>query len=196
MVQILERTAEYEVNIFHHFIDSKAAYGTINREKLIKAMKEFKLLQKFIGLVRATLKHVKCRLELQNNPREPAGTSMGLRQGDALSYILFNIALEKVARDLGTESKGFIIYKKTIQRLVYADDIALVGRSTSLLEEANINLSKVGKEMLFTINKQKSKCREYWKRPYNARILKVDDQKFERARKIKYIGSSPTEDYY
>jgi hypothetical protein len=39
MRQILERIVEYEVSTFLLFVDSKAAYGTINRKKLLKAMK-------------------------------------------------------------------------------------------------------------------------------------------------------------
>jgi hypothetical protein len=75
---------EYGVSTFHLFIDFKAASDTINREKLLKDMKEFKIPQKLIGLVRATLKHVKCRIKMQNNQSEAFGASMGLRQGDAL----------------------------------------------------------------------------------------------------------------
>jgi hypothetical protein len=60
-----KKTLEYGVSTFHLFIDLKATYDTINREKLLKAMKEFKILQKLTGLVRATLEHVKCKV--QNN---------------------------------------------------------------------------------------------------------------------------------
>jgi sorting nexin-29 len=71
-------------------------------------MKEFKIPQMLTGLVRATLKHVKCIFKMQNNVSEPFGTSMGLRQGDALSCILFNLALEKVVRDSEIETKETI----------------------------------------------------------------------------------------
>jgi hypothetical protein len=43
-------------------------------------MKEFKIPQKLIGLVRATLEHVKYKVEVQNNLSELFGTSVGLRQ--------------------------------------------------------------------------------------------------------------------
>jgi hypothetical protein len=82
MRQILENTLEYGVSTFHHFIDFKIAYDTINREELLKAMKEFKIPQKITGLVRATLEHVKYRVKVQYNLSELFGTSVGLRQGD------------------------------------------------------------------------------------------------------------------
>lgn len=43
---------------------------------------------------------------------EPFGTSVGLKQGDALSCILFNLALEDVVIDLGIQSKGTIYVRK------------------------------------------------------------------------------------
>jgi hypothetical protein len=69
---------------------------------------------------------------------------MGLRQGDALLCISFNIASEKVVRYLGIEIKG-TIYNKTIEILAYADDIGLEGRTTGVLK-AIINLSEAEKD--------------------------------------------------
>jgi hypothetical protein len=60
------------------------------------AVKEFKIHYKLIGLVRATLKHVKYRVKVQNNLSEPFGTSVGIRQRGALSCILFNFLLQMV----------------------------------------------------------------------------------------------------
>jgi hypothetical protein len=54
------------VSTFHLFIDFKAVCDTINREKLFEATKEFKTPHKSIGLVRATVEHVTCRIICQN----------------------------------------------------------------------------------------------------------------------------------
>jgi sorting nexin-29 len=184
MRQFLEKTLEYGIGTFHIFIDFKAAYDTINRDKLFEAMKEFKMPQKLMGLARATLKHIKCRVKMQNNLSEPFGTLTGLRQGDALLCILFNLALERLIRDLGIETKG-TIYNKTIQILAYTD-IVLVGRNIAVLKEPIKNLSKAEKEMGLTINLQKTKYKEGTKKPTtsNLRMLKVDDQEFERVREF------------
>jgi hypothetical protein len=71
----------------------------------------------YIHLEHSKLWDIRCRicernfgtrkmgLEVQNNRSEPFGTSMGLRQREAFSCILFNIALEKVVRDSGKETQ-------------------------------------------------------------------------------------------
>lgn len=70
---------------FKLFTDFKAAYVTINRGELFEVMKEFKILQKLIGMVRGTLEHVKSRVKVQNSLSEPFGSSVCVRQGHALS---------------------------------------------------------------------------------------------------------------
>jgi sorting nexin-29 len=63
----------------------------------------------------------------------------GLRQGDALACLLFNVALEKAIRDSGIQI-GWHMFKKSAQLLAYADDIVLLGRTRSRLEEAFLDL--------------------------------------------------------
>jgi hypothetical protein len=78
---------------------------------------------------------------------------MDLRHRDATLCILFNLSLENVVRNSGIETNG-TIHNKTIQILANADDIVLVGRSTGVLQEEIINLSKATKKMGLTINLQ------------------------------------------
>jgi hypothetical protein len=85
MRQILEKTSEYAISTFHFFIDFKAAYDTIRKDKLLAVLTEFKISPKFIRLVKLTLKHVRCRVKVHNNLSEQFHTSIRLRQGDALS---------------------------------------------------------------------------------------------------------------
>jgi hypothetical protein len=56
-------------------------------------MEEFAIPTKLISLTKITLSRVKCRVRIQNNQSAPSVTEKGLRQGDALACMLFNIAL-------------------------------------------------------------------------------------------------------
>ena len=49
-----------------------------------------------------------CRVKIQNNLLEQFVTSVGLRQEDTLSCILFNLAFKKVIKDSEIETKGTI----------------------------------------------------------------------------------------
>jgi hypothetical protein len=56
----------------------------------------------------------------------PIITRNGVRQGDSLACLLFNIALEKVVRDAGINTRG-TIFCKSVQILAFADDIDIIG---------------------------------------------------------------------
>jgi sorting nexin-29 len=99
--QILENTREHSVSTYHLFIDFKAAYDSTDRDKLFEAMVEFQIPKKLINLTKATLKRVWCRVKVNNGLSEPFKTRNGLRQGEALSCMLFNIAFEKAVRASG-----------------------------------------------------------------------------------------------
>jgi sorting nexin-29 len=98
MKQVLDKT-KYGISKFHIFVDFRAAYDIIRRDQVLEALKEFKIVLKKIKLVKLTLKHVRCRVKIQSNLPEQFETSIGSKQGDAVTCILFDLALEKVVRD-------------------------------------------------------------------------------------------------
>lgn len=80
------------------FVDLKQAYDSIKRSDLFTIKEEFGSRKKLINLTKATLTDTKCKVLIQNILSDPFDITTGLRQGDKLSTILFNLALEKVIR--------------------------------------------------------------------------------------------------
>jgi sorting nexin-29 len=89
---------EYGVSTYYMFVDFKVAYDIIDRAGLFKAMEKFHIPRKRRCLVELILKTVRCRVKTFNGITESCETMKGLRQGDAMSCLLFNLALEKVIR--------------------------------------------------------------------------------------------------
>jgi hypothetical protein len=52
-----------------------------------------------------------------------------LKQGDPLSPVLFNLALQKVIQNIKVVPCGIRISKEQLNILAYADDIALSGKN-------------------------------------------------------------------
>jgi hypothetical protein len=67
-----------------------------------------------------------CSLRLGNELSEFFPNHNGLRQGDALSPLLFDLALEYAIQKVGTSGLGLSL-NGTVQVCTYADDIVEIG---------------------------------------------------------------------
>lgn len=80
-------------------------------------------------MTKATLTDTKCKVLIQNILSDSFDINTGLRQGDKLSTILFNLALEKVKRAMTIHWNG-TIFSTSKQITAFADDADLIGRGT------------------------------------------------------------------
>jgi sorting nexin-29 len=60
-----------------------------------------------------TMAKVECSVRIQFHLSESLNIKDGLRHGDALACLLFNIALEKVVRESNIQTRGTIFSKIT-----------------------------------------------------------------------------------
>jgi hypothetical protein len=120
--QLFEKCNEFNIITHHLFIDFEAAFDTIIRNEVNVGMSELNFPTKLIRLTKATLTVVTCCVKMQNDCSESFETRQGLRQGDVLSTLLFNVVLEVIVRRANLQTTN-TIYNKETQLLAYADDI-------------------------------------------------------------------------
>jgi hypothetical protein len=70
----------------------------------------------------------------------------GLSQGNVLSCMLFNTALEKAVRVAGLDIRGTTLHK-SVKILAYADDIVITGRYERAVTEAFTQRETTVKQM-------------------------------------------------
>jgi hypothetical protein len=158
--QILEKSNEFNITTHHLFIDFKEAYDTIIRNEVYVGMSELNFPTKLIRLTKATLTIVTCCVTIQNDCSESFETRQGLRQGDVLSTLIFNVVLEVIVRRVNLQTTG-TIYNKETQLLAYADDIDIVGRSQSAVRDAYLALEGEAAKEGLKINEQNTKEKIY-----------------------------------
>jgi predicted alpha/beta-fold hydrolase len=82
--QIFQKMWEFDREVHVLFIDFKKAYDCIHRESLLNVLRQFKLPQKLINLIKANILHTEIKIKVGNIVSQGIPVSTGLRQGDAM----------------------------------------------------------------------------------------------------------------
>jgi len=71
------------------------------------------------------------------------GNKAGFKEGDHLSKILFNLALQKVIQSTKIVPSGTKIGKEQLNVLAYADDAALIGKNEIQIRKLFVEMEKL-----------------------------------------------------
>src|SRR5215510_7725937 len=93
-VFVLEKKWEYSETEHQLFVDFKEAYDSVRREALCNILIEFGIPKKLVKLIKMCLSETYSRVRVGKNLSEMFPIRNGLKQGDALSPLFLNFALE------------------------------------------------------------------------------------------------------
>ncbi|VVC36851.1 Hypothetical protein CINCED_3A001314 [Cinara cedri] len=147
--QLMEKYYEYAKDLHMVFVKYKQAYSSVNITRLWESLKSFSIPIKIISIVQLC-----SREKLVNEVCMVLENKSGLRQGDAMSPVLFNLALESIIRKIPSYQ-----IKSLNGRLLFAfaDDIVITGKTRKDVQEYLEELITAGKNMGLEVDEEKTK---------------------------------------
>ena len=175
------------------FIDFKKAYDSIRREVLYNILMESGIPKKLIRLIKMCLTETYSRVWVGNNLSDMFPIKNGLKQGDALSLLLFNFALEYAIRKVKVNQDGLKL-NGTHQLLAYADDVNILGGSIRTVKENAEAVVVATKEIGLEVNADKTKymVKSREQTAGLSHTMMVDNSSIERVEDFKYLGRTLT----
>jgi len=149
-------------------------------------MENFGIHQKYIALVKMCNINTNFKVRFWQETSTQFKVQTGLHQGDTLSPMLFNIALEKVVRDMSNNRKMSLGDLNVL--LAYADDIVIMGNSRDDIIQTTRKLLKTSKRMGLEVNQQKTKYMCMTRTDTDNSDLEVDNLTFEKFNQFTHLG--------
>ena len=133
------------------------------------------------------------RVRVSKNLSDMFTVRNGLKQGDALSPLLFNFALEYAIRRVQVNQDGLKL-NGTRQLLAYADDVNLLGGNAHKVKGNAEALVVATKEIGLEVNADKTKYMIMSRDQNAGRIytMKIYNNTIERVEEFKYLGTTLT----
>jgi hypothetical protein len=182
---------EYNEAVHQLYIDFKKAYDSVRREVLYNILIEFGIPMKLVRLVKMCLNETYSRVWVGKHLSDTLPIKTGLKQGNALSPLLFNFALEYAIRRVLANEEDLKL-NGTHYLLVYADDVNILGRSVHAIKKNTKALVVASKEIGLEVNAEKTKYM-VMSRNQNAgqnHNIKIDNKSFERMEQFKYLRTT------
>ena len=188
--QIFEKSWEYAKEVNACFVDPEKEYDCISRDKLWAVLLQYGIGGQLLTAIKSLYMHSEVCVRVNNATTKPFRVSVGLRQDCSLSPIPFLTNMNRIVKK--SESCGGVkIGERTVQRLLFAEDLVLLKSTQNGLQQALERFSDARSVAGMKISATKTESMCLSRQPKQCSI-QIDGVSLKQSEKYKYLGVSFT----
>ena len=126
--QLVEKRVEKQGHMALAFVDLEKAFDTVPRKMAMATLRWMGAHESEVTMVEAMYENTKARVVVGSGMSNEFQVNIGLRQGSALSTLLFIIVMELISRKISTTD--------ALRKIMYADDLVIVAEHRKELQDA------------------------------------------------------------
>ena len=173
------------------FVDFTKAFDYIVRENIWYKLIKYGLRGKILDIIKSMYTSVKSRVKYCNNLGNEFMCSLGVRQGECLSLLLFSLFLNDIEDEFlksGIEGLNINMFKMFL--LLYADDIFIFSNTAEEMQNSLNLLSNYCERWKLKVNVMKTKVMVFRKGGILPKrlIFYYNGETLEIVSRFKYLG--------
>jgi hypothetical protein len=157
LAQVVLKRLEKQKETYLCFVDLRKAYDSVWRGGLFQKLEKDNVPQKLVRLVRMWCEKVKAKVRVNDVESGWFETKVGVRQGDTLSPLLFNIFINGIVEKVKSMGIGARVGEEKVAILLSADDMVLITESEAELRELMRAVKEYCKKWYLEVNVDKTK---------------------------------------
>ena len=175
-------------DLYMCFVDFKKAFDTIWHTGLLYKLQQIGINGLFYKMIKDMYTKVRCKVKTKDGLTPSIASNVGVRQGDVLSPMLFNIYINDIAEILDKPQCDLTeLGNAVIRCLMYADDLVLISTSRNGLQHQLDILQEYCQKWHLTVNIQKTKVMAFTKKQ-NIDTFNYDGNSLEKVDTFPYLG--------
>ncbi|NXG54087.1 PO21 protein, partial [Psilopogon haemacephalus] len=111
------------------------AFDSVSHAHILAVLKQRGVDQHIIGLIRDLHENINTCIKTEEGKTQPIGIKNGVKQGDPMSPLLFNLCIDPLIEELQLSGEGYRHEGAEVTTMAFADDLVLLSGSWEGMEK-------------------------------------------------------------
>lgn len=155
--QIVAQAIKCDKPAFLCFVDLTKAFNRVRLKDVIRFLRKRKINKNIMTVIKKLNTNNTTKIKIDGTLTESVPVTTGVRQGDNLSPVLFNLIMDEILEKIKTVGRGYKMGTREIKLICYADDVVLIADNEDDLQRMLYRFEQVAHELNMEISIDKTK---------------------------------------